>query len=363
MSFQKAFIFWLSLFPFLVWGSYFEAPKIIWFLAGGFILAFFWVGYFRSGRANVFQIQDFFFWGWLSTLFIASILGANPKGSILGESYRHQGVLFFLALWLVGKTVSLLKIKEKELLIKYLSFGVILESLLVIFQKISGNLYFLKPLGSFGEANAVAGFLAEGLFFLTLFFKEKAWIFSLPVILAGILTGSKSGLAAIILIFISGIFLRGNLKSKWAIFSLAFLVIAGFVFFNREIFMRKTSFFESRPVIWKVGIGAFLKKPFIGYGAETTELIYENSFKEMKINFIDFGIDRSHNLFLDILLWSGIVGFIFFIGWLMSETKYLYAKKNYFGLITFFSILLFAFFQPLGVAHWVLMFTVLNVRR
>jgi len=158
---SKFFSLLLIILPLIVWGGYYEGPKVFLFLIIGFVLILFWI-YRTLIQKKFFELSkvDFFYLFWLLTLLISSLFGIHPLESILGGSYRHQGVIFFLTLWLVYKTVQIFNKDEKRFLYKGIGFAVLAESVFVLFQFASGRLYFGKPLGTLGETNAVAGFLA-----------------------------------------------------------------------------------------------------------------------------------------------------------------------------------------------------------
>ena len=71
-------------------------------------------------------------------------------------------------------------------------------------------------------------------------------------------------------------------------------------------------------------------------------------------------IDRSHNLFLDILIWSGVLGLIPFSIWLFGNLINLYQEKSYKKLTAIIGILFFGILQPLWLVHWIMLFLILN---
>ena len=76
------------------------------------------------------------------------------------------------------------------------------------------------------------------------------------------------------------------------------------------------------PVIWEI----VNQRPFLGYGLENISLAYSQYFEINKHPFFeenlqpssvlirlkDLGVDRTHNFFLDILMSSGLLGFLTF---------------------------------------------------
>lgn len=365
---SKLFVVWASFLPFIVWPWMFEGAKILWFLTGGFFLTIFWLVKLRTELPKVITKADFWYFSWLFILLISSLFGLHPSDSIVGGSYRHQGVLFFFTLWLVGKTISILPDKDKKLLAKGIGAGVIIESLIVIFQWPLDTLFSLpmtvsgRPLGTFGEPNAVAGFLAVGASFLPRFAP-------LLLVLAAILvTQSRTGMLGFFTVTIGLFIINREKVISWltkekvltAISLLAVLVASGFVV--RGAFMRRpASVFEDREMFWKLGWQKIGERPLLGYGAESGEAVYEDAFAKANLPLFELIVDRSHNLFLDVAIWSGFIGLILFLGWLFTASNNLVKRGKWINIIGSLAWLVFSMFQPLGVVHWVLLFLILGI--
>lgn len=351
--FENLFIFWLGAIPLTVWGGFYEAPKVFIYLIGIFFLSVYWIFQYARGKYFNFYLRDYFYLIWLLVLLAASIFGVHPIDSIIGGSYRHQGLIFFLGLWVLGKTVGGLAKNKKILLYKVISWSVLIEALLVIVEIISGRLYFGRPLGTIGEVNAVAGFLAAGFYFVSV-----SWP-TIYLILPGIallLTESRSGILAG---FISlGIILNTlNKKIKKWVFVLIALISFSFILL---ISLERVSPFpgpEERSVVWTLGIKQILSRPVLGFGVESGEVVYDQTFKKSGILLENFVIDRAHNLFLDVTMWSGIIGLIFFIGFLVESFRSIDSNKK-FALL---SLLIYAMFQPLSIVHWILLIIIINI--
>ena len=119
--------------------------------------------------------------------------------------------------------------------------------------------------------------------------------------------------------------------------------------------LNNLSIFENREVIWKHAINLIKERPILGYGAETNEIVFDKAFYESGFPLSNLIIDRAHNLFLDVTLWSGIVGLIFFIGFLIESFKNLEIDRRK----LFLSFLIYSMFQPISVAHWILFIIIL----
>lgn len=343
-TFFNFFICWLLIIPFLVFKGGYEGPKVVWFLGGVIILTIFWIWRILGLKENLkFLKSDFFFILWLLLLFVSSLLGIHPLESILGGSYRHQGVLFFLGLWIVKKTLEILPEEKKTFLKKGIAVSVILEVFIVISQVLLGKTYFARPLGTLGEPNAVAGFLAVGSFFVSFWF----WPF-----LAIFLTGSRTGIVAFTVFLLS----RFRRLPLGVILLVVFAAV--FIFFKGGE-LRPKSKFEDRSLFWQMAVGFIQEKPILGWGAESQEYLYNREFARKEMPLEGMIVDRSHNLFLDVAIWSGTLGLLAFAGWLISLSFEL--KKNVRMLFGFLAWIVFSLFQPLGVTHWVLLILIYSL--
>jgi len=119
--------------------------------------------------------------------------------------------------------------------------------------------------------------------------------------------------------------------------------------------------FENRETYWEMAIKKILQRPFLGYGAESGEKVYDLAFREEKINLEGLIIDRSHNLLLDILLWSGFVGLTFFLFWFISKSINLIRNKAWFNCYALSGFIFFSMFHPIGVVNWIVLLLIFEV--
>lgn len=346
---EKIFILWITLFPFVSWQGTFEKPKVVWLLAGGFSLSLFFIYRFITEKKIIrLKVSDYFFLGWILILTISSILGVHPTESIIGGSFRRQGVLFFVAIWIVGKIVTVLSKESKKLLENGLRAGVIIESAILIMMalKLGG---VVRLAGTLGEPNNLAGYLVLSSFFVFPNFFILALIF-----VAILFTKSLTGLVAF-LTFVLIVYGAKKLALKWIVLVVIGLIAGGILFLHRG------QSFNDRATIWEFGIRSVAEKPILGYGAESGELVYDFAYSRWWGRLGEFAIDRAHNLFLDVAIWSGFVGLSFFLSWLITEISVLIKRKEQLKLSAIGAWVLFAMFQPVGVVHWVLLMVILRI--
>jgi len=324
-SWENIFICWLVAFPYVYWKGSYEGVKVHWLWMGSVPLFLLWLFPLRDKIAKLINKTDIFYLLWIITLTVSSLKGIHPIDSVLGGSYRHQGVIFFLSLWVIWKTVQLLSKEKKEKLKKWILWGAIIQSAIVIIQK---TVFFLiptsivtingRPIGTIGEPNAVGGFLVMGSAFIPS--KSKKTYFLQLLFLAAIfITESRTALFAFLFIFLLKLFNQKKKRLTTKIIAPAILVSAVIITsILLTTSLRMPSRFENRMVYASIAARLIKERPYLGYGAETGEVLFDRSYKEAEMPLVGLIIDRTHNLFLDVTLWSGLIGLSFFITWLTT---------------------------------------------
>ncbi|MBU1783455.1 O-antigen ligase family protein, partial [Patescibacteria group bacterium] len=149
----------------------------------------------------------------------------------------------------------------------------------------------------------------------------------------GGLIGLIVGLIITVLIVKQNIFKKINFKQIIIAFLLFIIFVSiGLVCYYKIDFFRervRSSFdFQSgsgaiRIKFWKASLSAIKEKPFFGYGLDNQgEVLVKYYQKDWAIySRVNDYPDRAHNLILDILLTSGIVGLIFYLSWLFVIFK------------------------------------------
>lgn len=80
----------------------------------------------------------------------------------------------------------------------------------------------------------------------------------------------------------------------------------------------------SRIIVSKIGLNCFTQKPFFGYGFDNFEICYQQNFDKMIAEVLpkETRFDKTHNMPIEVLATTGIIGFAFFIG------MYIFSYKN-----------------------------------
>ncbi len=182
--------------------------------------------------------------------------------------------------------------------------------------------------------------------YFTLF--KKKIIFSAPVIISGVaclLSGSRAGLLAIVLIFIIAV-LFSPFRSKWSLLiKIISLLLLGVIIFLLCLFILPPETFQrlflegyissgggERDNYWKLAFEMFANKPVFGHGWGTASY---------------FGKAQSeavHNTFLSMMAENGIVGLSLFVSFPIFCLVKGIKNKNYLVILLFVAFLVPAFF-------------------
>lgn len=331
--------------------------------------------------------KEFWFLGlFFVTQIIAYIFSLSREISLLGADMRFQGFLtqihyiflvlntfYFFSRWPFEKTRSVFR----WLLV--LLFAICAFALLPYVFPMTFPFYFFTPaffgdrvFSTFGNPNYLAVFLIGVLPFLIfcMKFRQKCpfiyWSFLGFVFLTLFLTGSRSAWASALFVFLffGVIFLLK--KRQWKIFITAFFILLGVFLaaglqnyffstipqFSRLSFDTQKSFsIQTRFHLWKAGFRMSLDRPLTGFGQDTVRGNIEPYLPEyLKSNEVFF-IDRVHSEPIDILVTTGIFGFIGYVGFfglilflstrLISTSGFDFSFEYFASVIGIFSVFVF----------------------
>lgn len=188
-----------------------------------------------------------------------------------------------------------------------------------------------------GSPNGLASVVAitfPFIFFLFKYYKSKLFrlflLICLPLsMVVLILTGSRSGLLATI-VAVTICLLRGRVLFKGAVIMSIIAILAwaymGNLHKERYLSMVDSSAKGRESAVGRIqhinrALDMFLERPFTGYGLGT--------YGEANYNINDEGL-VSHNIYTEVLVELGIVGFLIFSMFLISIFKNIYKIKRYY---------------------------------
>lgn len=325
--FAPLLIYKYSFFPFV-------APKTTFFrivveilLAAYLILAISFPRYRPRKSALLYAVGLF-----LAIFVLTSITGINFTRSFWSTYERMTGLLTFLHLFAFFIILSSV-FQERKDWEKILAVSVFVGVLLALYVLL-GDRASSRGGGTIGNTSFMAAYLLFDIFFaLILFLAEKGgWR-----IYAGI------GLA----IMLWTLFSSSARGAKFAFFGGVFLLVLGWLWFSRKKLLRRTALaiilllivfsvilavfqpafiknklpsiiYDMTPrfVVWRAGWQAWQVRPWLGWGPENFNIGFLNYFNPCM--FLarcgqEIWFDRTHNIVLDTLDASGLVGLVAYL--------------------------------------------------
>ncbi len=312
-------------------------------------------------RSTVLEKTIFFF---IIILFITSLTGVNFTRSFWGTSERmggwftflHYGIFFMLLAhsfrtekeWrrlfscsVIAAVVSVVYgIGQSTLSHDLLAWFVSEQSLTNFFIK--GNL--LRPLGTIGNAGLWATYLVLNLCFAGYLYctatsrsKHISYAMACVLLLFGvILSGTRSAILTLVVgaLCWGGVILIPYFRSKKTkLLKIVLGVCLSVLVFS--LLLKYTPLLHTSPILsrftnislqevtvqtrlwtWQSAWKAWQERPILGWGPENVNIALNAYFDPRHFSNIqaETWFDRAHNIFLDLLVSSGIVGMIAWIG-------------------------------------------------
>lgn len=272
-------------------------------------------------RKKEFKISEFFIFPLI--LFFFSFIQYLLLGSYFLEDFILVSIyLFFIILILIISEIY----KKKEhiiLILKTIIFLCLINSIIIILQYFNINSIFIlehtgtkRYYGNIGQPNHLSTLFMMGIVSSILLFNKKIikiqllYITSLYLIFFVFLTGSRTGFLTLLFLAFLGFIFRNKQSIK---FSMTFFGTLILIYFLSSYYFSKNSrnsvknlsetINDSRLALWSDSISSILANPWVGYGingVRTSRLFGNLNFKTPYVS--------SHNLFLDLFLWFGIIG-------------------------------------------------------
>ena len=325
----------------------FALPKSTFFVTGILILTIFMMLY----RQNVLAITKdklclVLFALALCTLIIPMLSNSFTEERLFGIHGRFNGALVYFSLIL--SLIFVRVVFSQDTTIKAMKLGAIANLIVSSYFILQLTGYdFLKwknvyqdPSSTMGNPNFVSGFLATTTFTYLSFAIQQSKSHKKNIlrkalsfvgvgfsIICIVLTNSALGLFSVfasfaVIILTSFIRLVPKISSvrvyfKWTILITLFCIPSAviFVFFwNR---LESILSFSNRLYYWKVSLDAIERRPFQGYGFDSTGDFFRTIERVEKYGPI-FGVDSSHNLVIDLISWMGIPLGIFLVGTILA---------------------------------------------
>lgn len=272
-------------------------------------------------RKKEFKISEFFIFPLI--LFFFSFIQYLLLGSYFLEDFILVSIyLFFIILILIISEIY----KKKEhiiLILKTIIFLCLINSIIIILQYFNINSIFIlehtgtkRYYGNIGQPNHLSTLFMMGIVSSILLFNKKIikiqllYIISLYLIFFVFLTGSRTGFLTLLFLAFLGFIFRNKQSIKFSMTFFGTLILIYFLcnyFFSKNSRNPVKNFSEtvndSRLTLWSDSISSVLVNPWVGYGingVRTSRLFGNLNFKTPYVS--------SHNIFLDLFLWFGVIG-------------------------------------------------------
>ena len=280
-------------------------------------------------KINPLNIAVFIF---LAFFIITSFTGVNLERSFWSTYERMTGIwtmVHLFALFIVLSSVF----KKKEDWRNLFGVSVIVGIILSLYV-LKGDEISSRGGGTIGNTSFMGAYLLFDIFFaIILFLSERKWwrifagaglVVMVPVLLASTARGAIiSFLAGLFLLFLGYLIFSQKKALKRAaigiIVSLAILGILAAVMqpaFIEDPVKHTLREMKPRFVIWEKAWKGFQERPILGWGPENFNIIFAKYFNPC--TFLsecggEIWFDRAHNIVLDTLVNSGIVGLLSYL--------------------------------------------------
>lgn len=364
----------LALFtPLIMGGNFFfpfVSPKSLYFMGLVQVIFFTWlflIFYFPQyrPRKNHLLVALVLF---LIVLTLSSVFGENPSYSFWSKPERMTGLLLWFHLLAFFLVISSVFQKRDWLKIFSLSIfiGIILSFIAFFTDSPTmkggatiGNSSFLGTYLLFNIFLALWLFLSSQNIFLKIYSVAASVIMFCAVFSIGARAATYSvigGLVLLFLLYLAFGIQKGYLnilgKVGLVVVLIAFLIGAIYLFQPDNIihnwFVEKAS--QARLVVWEKAWKGFLERPILGWGPENFEFVFIRNFNPCMFLPVCGGeiwFDRAHNIILDTLVTTGILGMLSYLGifiavFYLLRKRYLQQKID-FWTAGIFSVLLIAY--------------------
>lgn len=330
-----------------------------------------------------FKQANFFFYliiplFYLLILAVATLFSINIIISFFGSYARQMGLASYLY-FILFFILLLVNVRSREQIKKIIYSTILASALVSIYGLVQAAGYdplpwsestALRATATFGQPNLLAAYLVLVIPFSAYLIGQSRRIIKKLVFLLILLlqlaclfyTYSLSGWASLIMAviltggwyFITRIFVLKKVSEKQKVkinkrvlsVILIILILIGFLigfeYYHRNIWLLEarlgaltslnSASLKARLLFWQASIKAIKERPWLGYGPESQNDVLVKYYEKDWGVYEDINVrpDRAHNLFLDTLLTSGIIGVIAYLLLLLFFFRVLYLNiKNY----------------------------------
>ena len=281
----------------------------------------------------------------LTALTISTIFSVNPDRSFWSNFERMEGLISYLHLFLFFLIAGSVLIEKKWWGV---FFKAVLATSLILsvygFFQLLGKIQIIQGAGrvesTFGNATYLAAFLLISVF-LSLFMwwrdQNRPWakfiypaLFLVQVVMLfnTETRGAALGFVGGLVLMLGLIAWRGRTRPRLrliAVITILCLVLLTslFLVFRQSAFVNNNQVLhrlatislkagETRFAIWQMALEGFKERPIFGWGPENFIAVFDK-FYDPQLHGAEEWFDRAHNIFLDWLVNTGIIGFLIYL--------------------------------------------------
>lgn len=391
-----ATIFVVPLIP-AGFGFGYESGKVLVFLVLNIISGFIFIHLLSKKRVVIrWTALEIFGLLFLFILAITTIIGIDVVGSLMGRFPYYQGLILYGFLFLYFLMVAEIRL-NMSVLSRAITVSALIVALVAIGQYLASNVlglpvpnYAGRVISTFGQPNFYSGFLLLVLPFIYYLIsksgKASGWYLVVFLIcnLAIMLSFSR------IAIFLNVVFI-GFLVLKFLpkISRVLFLMLIGLLivlgtrmFFGeisglvyREVIEPRSSLWllnnspEKRVLIWPVIFEVVLQRSYFGYGLDNLGLAFSGFLSRFDptgtvlkpeiFTLKSLVLDRAHNYFLDLMVFSGVFGLVFYLVFILLLVLRLFRSITLFSVIILY--LIWVQFQNQSLVHLMMFWLIAGI--
>lgn len=251
-------------------------------------------------------------------------------------------LLFIILVLIISQTIQ--SIDYIYIYFRLILLLCLINSIIILFQYFDlKSIFILNHAGiqrfyaNIGQPNHLSTLFLMGIVSSILLYKKQIikiqllYIISIYLIFFVFLTGSRTGILTLLCLAFLGVLFRKKQSIKFSFGFFGSLILVYFLF--SYIFLQNSrnsiknineTLNDSRITLWMDSISSIIANPWIGYGingVRTSRLFGNLNFKTPYVS--------SHNLFLDLFLWFGVIGGLILSFYLIIFFKKVIEDKTY----------------------------------
>lgn len=326
----------LAVLPFVYWPKAlvpYEIPRVVFFVwwVRGLVVLLLVGSLTHQLRFNRIDLKlGMMIASYALVALVTSTMGVDGYKSVVGNFYRADGLVTLFHLITFGLIVGLVEVKVPEEKYSWVvSISTVVLSCWVVVYAFLYNWFGREdvsiwggPIGvSFGQPNFLAGYLLATLPVVAYRWQKANevwrwfWMFGMVVVQVALYAAqARAGILGIGIFWLGFLYLaRIRQVTSRVILVGIFIWVVGMGFWGwHESQLTSNVSFESRwRIVNKLWLG-IQEQPWLGYGVANIDYAFESRPWPIEVMH-DVKVDKAHNVFLEVLVASGVIGLMAFL--------------------------------------------------